>query len=225
MNETLTKRLLGACALVGVTLILANLLPEPQAVPPSEPAAKRLTYDLRPTPPEMLQAPDGPTADPLPAPAVAVAEATPSVILEHKPEIAAPVPPKAEVVAPKPKPKPKAKPQPAPPPTAEITPASEPEVVVAKAEAPVAAAETPAAGPAWFVQIGAFAKQTNAQQSMARLQKAGLRARQDTLEWKSGTRYRVRCGPFASREEAEAERVRATKLGFGDARLAHEPAG
>jgi len=261
MNEVLLKRLIGACALVGVTVALANLLPEPSALPPPEPAAKRVAFDLRPAPPKPLGAateesaptsveePSKPNEIASAAPPLAKSEAPvkpveaepttkPAPAPQHK---AAPKPPvkvvkpavqQASKPAPKPLPKETssaptespthAKEMPPPPKESPAPEAPRQPETVAEA-APIAEPPEPKATQAWFVQIGAFAKESNAEQSFAKLKKAGLKAQQDRLEWKTGTRYRVRCGPFGSKEEAEAERARAAGLGFGDNSLAHEP--
>src|SRR5207253_4053658 len=53
----------------------------------------------------------------------------------------------------------------------------------------------------WFIQIGAFAQEGNAQLSMKRLRDAGLHPRTDVLGAGTTKRYRVRCGPYSSRSE------------------------
>lgn len=205
MNEVLGKRLLGACALVAVTLILANLLPDPQALPPSDQAAKRRSYDLRPAPP----APER------------IEREAPPVVVASLPADTDPVPPPAEPTPVRPKPAPPSK-RPSTPPKPVTAATVEPSVPKPAVAEGAGAAPSPAS---WYVQIGAFAREANAQNSVRRLQQAGLQVRQDTIDGKLGRRYRVRCGPFTSREDAENERLRATKLGFGDARLAQEPSG
>ncbi len=240
MNEVLGKRLLGAFALVAATLTLANLLPEPQALPPADKAAKRMSYDLRPAaaPPERIQSAPPPVAV---AAAPAAVQAPPTTSPAPAPAVMTPSTAKSASTPPRPKPAPAAKRPPPPkqvaepkiepavPQPAEQKPATVASEVTAAPAAPVPAPPTPAIAapkPAiWYVQIGAFSREVNAQNSVRKLQQAGMEARQDTVDGKLGRRYRVRCGPFPSRDDAETERVRAAKLGFGDARLAQEPSG
>jgi DedD protein len=253
MNEVLLKRLLGAGVLVVGTLILANLLPEPQVQPPPDGALTRVTYSLRPGTPqpqpiaeppaasalvELAEAPPGvmPLPDPGPTP-------EPEMMREPVAPAAPAVPEQKTAPAPKPKPKPATKalaktpeqavpPKPASPalPTepaplepqpqaAPSEPQPQPEAQLAKAEA----VTTPAAATnAWFVQIGAFAQEANAAKSVQKLLDAGMSARQDTVVFKAGKRHRVRAGPYASREEADAHRAKAAGIGFVDARVARE---
>ena len=280
MNQILAKRLLGAGVLVAVTLLLANLLPAPQSMPPPEAAAKRITYDLRQPkidiPPEQVQAtlqaidPRQVVAQMAPPPAAPNTTRIPldDPRLAHEraaaspPVVRAPVAPR---VTPAPKPRPPASPKPPPkavaaapapsptpppdgnpaeakkaaspavappstqPPTAEAVASKNPEPLPspspAKSEppapppaepaaakeqsspqavvpAPDAVTAKPMAAPAWYVQIGAFAKEANAEHSVRKLKQAGIVAKLDTVAFKAGPRYRVRCGPLTSSEEA-----------------------
>jgi DedD protein len=245
MNEVLLKRLLGAGVLVVGTLILANLLPEPQMQPPPDGTLTRVTYSLRPGAPQ----PEPIAAPPAASAPIEVAEAMPQPELtpETKPDLdpvsvaepaPAPAPEQkaAPVVAPKPQKKPASKElakapepvvQPKETPVQSSEPASpapqpqpevQPEAQSAKAEAvtPAPATDT------WFVQIGAFALEANASKSVQKLLDAGMSARQDTVVFKTGKRHRVRAGPYASREEADAQRAKAAGIGFADARVARE---
>jgi cell division septation protein DedD len=197
MNDVLAKRLLGACVLVGATLVLANLLPSPQALPPAEEHAKRVTYDLR-QPPE-----------------VAKIESAPVVAATEQPAeqpIKPPAPPAQQIAKAAPPPHAVAVPKPAP------TPKPAP---VAKATPELKSAAEPRAS-AWYLQIGAFAQEDNATKTVAKLRDAGLQPHQDTITLKTGKRFRVRCGPFASQDEAEQGKVKAMQIGFADARVARD---
>lgn len=69
-------------------------------------------------------------------------------------------------------------------------------------------------GRSWFVQVGAFAQEANAQKTLATLQAAGLPTTSDTQAGKNGRLTRVRVGPFASEAGAEqaAAQVKALAL-------------
>lgn len=95
----------------------------------------------------------------------------------------------------------------------------------ASASAPVASAPAivaPAPGPAasaaalprqvWVIQVGAYARQSNARQALSRVQALGLEA--EAYESRRGRLIRVRVGPFMREDEAEqaARRIRAQQL-------------
>ncbi len=69
------------------------------------------------------------------------------------------------------------------------------------------------AGSKLFVQAGAMARQSAAQELASRLRKAGLSPFVERSETSEGVRYRVRLGPFATRSEAEHARARLRALG------------
>lgn len=90
------------------------------------------------------------------------------------------------------------------------------------AEAPKAADEaavaaTPGAGSAgkWFVQAAALSSETAARQLSDRLSKAGLAPFVERTETGSAVLYRVRLGPFASRDAAVKARRHLRALGIG----------
>jgi cell division protein FtsN len=56
----------------------------------------------------------------------------------------------------------------------------------------------------YFVQVGAFASQADAEQQRARVGLMGLKARISEREQSGRTMYRVRLGPFPKKEEADA---------------------
>lgn len=119
-------------------------------------------------------------------------------------EVAAPASAAAEkAVAPPPAPvakKPEAKPQPKP----EAKP--EPKPVEAKAE--------PAReGGRFVVQAGAFAEAGAAREMRSKLEKLGLKSYTQVVETSSGSRTRVRAGPYATRDEAERALAKAKAAG------------
>jgi len=77
----------------------------------------------------------------------------------------------------------------------------------------------PAAAPAgearFFVQAAAPRNEQAARELAARLKKAGLPSFTERVAASDGTRWRVRVGPYASRQEAERARARLRELGTG----------
>jgi cell division protein FtsN len=66
----------------------------------------------------------------------------------------------------------------------------------------------------YFVQAGAFTRSEDAEQQRARLAMMGQGARISEREQAGRTVYRVRLGPFAAREEADALQVRLRDQGL-----------
>ena len=112
-----------------------------------------------------------------------------------------------------------------PTPVSKLTPATEPAPPPAAAQVP-AAAPTPgpagaeqrapaaASTPRYFINVGLFAKDGNAQRAHAKLLAAGLAAFTQELDTPSGRRTRVRAGPFDNRAQADdaAGKIRALEL-------------
>lgn len=107
-------------------------------------------------------------------------------------EASKPVPatPKPEVVS-------AAKPPVTPPPKPE-TPATAPN----RAPPPATAAAR------WAVQAGSYADIANARQIQAQLKSLGYPSNISIIDTSGGARYRVRCGPFPTRDAADAARAR-----------------
>jgi len=123
-----------------------------------------------------------------------------------KPKLQAPLPTIPRPPAPAaPAPKPAAKP-------VEKKPAaSAPAPKLGSTVAPAAPGAGPAAGtaaPRWAVQAGSYADVGNARQVEAQLKSLGLAGSISLTETGGSVRYRVRSGPYASREAAEAARQR-----------------
>jgi len=64
----------------------------------------------------------------------------------------------------------------------------------------------------YFVQVGAYSKQEDAEQQRAKLALAGLRATVSERDQNGRTVHRVRLGPFDRRDEAEAQTERAKAI-------------
>ncbi len=89
----------------------------------------------------------------------------------------------------------------------------------AKAESTVAAvrpSDKPAdAGKGRFIiQVAAVSSHAKAEDLQNRLKKAGIKSYSQKVSTKDGERYRIRVGPFASREEADRIRGRLALLGL-----------
>jgi cell division septation protein DedD len=70
----------------------------------------------------------------------------------------------------------------------------------------------------YLVQVGAFSMRDNAERTRDRASAAGT-VLIDTVERDAGVLYRVRVGPWPSRDAAEKALLTVTDLGFSDARV------
>lgn len=181
MDQQLKERLVGAAVLVVLTAIFVPMVldgPEPPAAVPAT---------LAPAPVDAstfgydLNAPLPGAATPATAPAAAPATTT-----------AAPAPAVASATA-------AAKPAAAP------APPSTPKPTVVEAPKPKVAA--PAAKPAaagWAAQVGSFSKEATAKTIADDLKRRGFKAFVMEHREDGKTLYRVRVGPVATREAADA---------------------
>ena len=113
-----------------------------------------------------------------------------------------------------------AQPQPAAAPSSTAAPSSQPS---SSATAPASAADAATAGrpsgradrhrPKIYVQAAALGSETAAKELAARISKSGLAPFIESTQTADGTRYRVRLGPYSSREDAEHSRSRLRALG------------
>ena len=69
----------------------------------------------------------------------------------------------------------------------------------------------------YFVQVGAWQRNDDAEQARARLAMAGLTARITEREQSGQTLYRVRLGPFGTEREADDMKQQAVAAGFDKA--------
>ena len=77
------------------------------------------------------------------------------------------------------------------------------------------AASPPASdGGRFVVQVGAFADADAARETRRKMEKLGLKTYTQVAQTPSGSRIRVRLGPFASRAEADAALAKARAAGF-----------
>lgn len=76
--------------------------------------------------------------------------------------------------------------------------------------------KAPATG-AYAVQVGAFASDDKIKDARDKLSAAGIKTYTEKLDTKDGERTRVRAGPYAAKDAAEAARDRIKGLGFAGA--------
>ncbi len=81
------------------------------------------------------------------------------------------------------------------------------------------AAKAPATEGAFAVQVGAFAAEDKVKEVRDKLGAAGIKTYTEKLDTKDGERTRVRAGPFAAREAADAAREQIRGLGFANANV------
>lgn len=126
---------------------------------------------------------------------------------EPPPAPPAPRPEPAPSAPEPPPPPPEPEPEPAPPPPAEPPRASQPEPASAPEPAPRPAVPPPS-GEGWVVQLGSFSDELNARGLQESVRQAGFNAFVQPLFAEQGTVWRVRVGPFDTREEANEQRAR-----------------
>jgi cell division protein FtsN len=99
-------------------------------------------------------------------------------------------------------------------PTATAKPGRDPAAILSAAPSTAAGAEPFM----YFVQVGAFTRADDAEQQRARLAMLGYAAKVTEREQSGRTVFRVRAGPYDSRDEADGAQVRLQEAGV-DARL------
>jgi len=107
-------------------------------------------------------------------------------------------------------------------------PARSASAVAARASAAAAAASSASAKPGadafvYFVQVGAYVSNDDAEQQRAKLAMGGMKARITEREQAGRLMYRVRLGPFETRDDAERVRDQTTASGYGEAALVRVP--
>jgi DedD protein len=87
-----------------------------------------------------------------------------------------------------------------------------------KPPSPAPVAKTAPTG-AWLIQVGSFLDLTNAHVTQDRLKAAGYDSIISPLDTAKGTLYRVRAGPFASKDAALGAKPKVVALGFPQSTL------
>ena len=156
-------------------------------------------------------------APPKPAAPAPTATAKPEVKAASKP----PEPKLAQSLQNVPKP---AAPTPAPPkPVAPPVPAAPRLAAAVPPPPPPIVSADPAQAKLWFVQIGSFADQGNAQTTLNLLQNIGYRGEAKQITSAAGSAlYRVRLGPFPSEAVAQQAFDKVSHQGYPQARVVSE---
>jgi DedD protein len=66
----------------------------------------------------------------------------------------------------------------------------------------------------FILQVAAVASKTKADELQAKLKQAGIKSYSQKISTKDGDRYRIRVGPYGSRDEADKMRTRLIKMGL-----------
>lgn len=236
MNEVVKRRLAGATVLIGIAFVGVSLLPRLGSAP-GEDGVRIVVIDLAPESPEPVAAletvpPQLAAPEPMPEPAPETeseaGSAPESADIEDpgtdSPPVAAtalreevePSSAGSDAALPAAPPKPLATAElPAPAPVRPGLKLSETIAPQAQTRPETAIAATP--GTRWYVQVGGFADIRNAHQAQERLKDAGQASIIAPAESDRGTLYRVRAGPFASREAAVAAQTQLAGVGFAGA--------
>lgn len=74
-----------------------------------------------------------------------------------------------------------------------------------------------AKSPHFVIQVAAVANKAKADELQNRLKQAGIKSYSQKVSTKDGERYRIRVGPFGTREEADKMRTRLAKMGLSAA--------
>ena len=236
------RRLIGALALVLAAVIIVPMMFDsstpaedagsPVVIPAVVPPESETNVALAPTdtdpaggaieqePTEIAPEEGGATQPSAPVPANPPAAATTPETPAAQPSRPDPEPKPAAQPAPepaaKPEPKPEPKPKPQPKPADERTDDGSVAIALLEGRSPAASKPAPAASKGNFIlQIAAYTTETDANARRDRLVSAGVTntyVQQATSGGKPT--YRLRVGPFPSREAAQAAQARLRALGY-----------
>ena len=233
LRKRARRRLVGACALALLAVIVLPMVMDEEPKPLTQDIQIRIPSQDSPAP---AARPMLPPAESKPA---AVAEATQDKAgdakIEPKVEAVAkaveeikPAPADAKAVESKPaeakveakpQPKPEAKAEPKPEAKPEAKPAAKPEPKpAAKAAAKSEAKQNGQAkhdGEQWVVQLGAYQEAGNVKVLLAKIKELGYSSYTEKVSTEHGVRTRVRAGPFASREQAEKAQAALKRISAG----------
>lgn len=186
----------------------AAAMPEPAAAASAQP--KTTVAKPAEAKPQNAAKADSKPAAQSPAPVLKLSQTLPS--------------PSAKVPAPAPAPATKAaKPTPPPlPPVPPVPPVPRLATSVQAPPPPVAAGQARL----WYVQIGSFADQGNAQTTLNLLQNIGFHGESKAITGSAGNAlYRVRLGPFPSEAVAQQAFAKVSHQGYPQARVLSEASG
>ena len=194
LKKRARRRLVGAAALVLFAVIVLPMVMDREPRPLNQDIQVRIpSQDSAGLAATVL--PGKPAATPMPAP-------------ETKPVADAAVAQKTELEAPPPAATPVVAKVAAPAPAAAAAKPAAPEKKIETAEKP--ATDVPGQ---WVVQLGAYKEAGNVKLLLAKLKGVGVPAYTEKFDSPQGMRIRVRAGPFASQNAAEAARSRIKIIG------------
>ena len=211
MDETLLKRLVGVVALILAAMLLTSILPKPGPEGLDGGAERVVTMDLTradsapvEVEPEAAPAPVSAMETEIPPPTAAAS--TPSEPVSPSPGLESAGSPIAAI---------EAEPAPSPAPAIESAPAaepgtraSEPPPAPQQVTPPIETAKPVAAPPStngkWQVQAGAYSQLDRAESVRSKAAAVQVPCVISPADAGSGTFYRVRCGPYATREQGAA---------------------
>lgn len=218
------QRLIGAIVLLGIGIIGFPLVFETQPRPipvdiPIEIPRRDALPPLAMPPPRLPPAasgratPEAASAAPAGAAPRTAARASEAVITESSSDAGREIPPPRPVAS-----NPRVAATPAAPPTAPTAPAATAPKISADGERAKALLEGRSAAATdetrFVVQVGAFADAEAARETRKRVEKLGFKTYTQVAQTPSGSRIRVRVGPFASRGEAESALAKAKAAGL-----------
>ncbi|WKK15449.1 SPOR domain-containing protein [Achromobacter insolitus] len=235
------RRLAGAVALVLAAVIILPMVLDSQPTPvddnipirvpdrntPFQPQVTDPQVAAPQTPAPGSAAPTDPSAIPTPPPLTS--EQPPATATPSTPPAAQPATPPATAATtpPKPEPKPATPPKPEPKPATPAKPDNRSDdgaralALLEGRPAPATPAPKPAAKGNFVLQIAAYTTSEDAQSRRSKLHQAGVTnafVEQATINGKQ--QYRLRVGPFPSREAAQAAQARLRTLGYDNGFIA-----
>lgn len=190
------RRLIGAAVLLLAAVVIVPMIldPTPQPVPDSIPID--IPSEREPFSPRLSLPPLPESAGPAVAPD---AQAPSTEAIPEQPVTKAAEP--ARQAEPEKKPEP-------------VKPGDGRKADTPKARSEPGGPSAPPAAAKFAVQAAAMSTDKAAQDLSTRLKKGGLSAYVERIDTQQGARFRVRVGPFASRDDAEAARARLAILGI-----------
>jgi DedD protein len=202
------RRLIGAAALLLLVIIVVPMVldPEPKPVPDNIPIdipSEKSKFSPRLTLPPVPAPENVPLPPPDAAPAASAPAADGAAVAAAKKESAEAAKKESTDSARKD--------------AARPAPAAKSEEQQARAALEGKAADAvpvPSKGGKFAVQAAATSSEAAARELSERLKKAGLSPYTEGVQTAEGMRYRVRVGPYATREEAERVRARLKSLGI-----------
>ncbi len=198
------RRLIGATALVLAAIIGLPMIFDAD---PNKPLADDVETQI---PDKVSPLTDSPTSQSTPQ---TVPQAITPGVAEVKTPVEAPAAPKAEAAVPEVRPAPetakKVKPV-----ADESDKAAAEKTAERKASADEDKSQAKEKPRKYVLQIAAVNSKAKAEELQNRLKQSGIKAYWQKINAKDGERFRVRVGPFASREEAEKMHTRVKKAGL-----------